>query len=318
MSLLKVGVSALFDPADTPHARTFLRAMTVARNCIPELAAVQWHFLDDGADSVRARHVAQQMVAEEVDVVIGHFSSDAAISAAAVYRQAGIALLTPAATIDRLTQDHHNVFRFCPSDRQLASDLCRWLKRKGWESLHIEADHSAHGQALAKGIALAARQCGLWQTENREEAQVEVFAGRLRSSREHWQQRRAAGSRRPLILTDDAASPYLGSAAVDDRNTWVIGFGRATGNTGTCPGTLQHQALFSAEPETYFRESLLLFHVLGQLAERSWRSAALLQALNDRTFTTLLGDVSFDQGECRGACNSLWQVGPRGLQAVAD
>lgn len=318
MTTLKVGVSALFDPADTPHARTFLRAMCVARNFIPALAHVQWHFLDDGANRVRAEQVAEQMVAANVDLVIGHFSSDAAVSAAPVYRQAGIALLTPAATIDCLTQDHHNVFRFCPSDRQLAKDLLDWLAVKGWQTVHISSDQSAHGQALAKGIALAARDGGIRQTDQREQAQVEVFAGRLRSSREHWQQRRAAGSQRPLILTDDAASPYLGSAAADDCTTWVIGFGNVDREVGQCLGTLQHRALFGVAPETYYRESLLLFHVLGVLTSRSWRRAELLHALNHTTFNTPSGEVSFDQGELRGACNSLWRVGPRGLQTTFE
>lgn len=316
MSALKVGVSALFNPGDTPHARTFLRALAVARNFIPGLAQVQWHFLDDGAERKRAEQVAEQLVAEGVDLVMGHFSSDAAIGAAPIYRQAGIALLTPAATIDCLTQDHHNVFRFCPSDRQLANDLLRWVKSNGWRTLHVDADQSAHGQALAKGIAQAAREVGMRQADHPKHAEVEVFAGRLRSSREHWQQRRAAGSQRPLILTDDAASPYLGHAAATDSTTWVIGFGHAEHETERCPGTEQHQALFAAAPETYFRESLLLLHVVGELAARNWRRAELLHALNHSTFKTPLGDVSFDQGERRGACNSLWHVGPQGLQHI--
>lgn len=322
MTRLKVGVSALFDPADTPHARTFLRAMCVARNVIPALAQVQWHFLDDGANSARARQVAEHMVAANVDLVIGHFSSDAAVSAAPVYRQAGIALLTPAATIDCLTQDHHNVFRFCPSDRQLARDLLGWIALEGWNAVHISADHSAHGKALAKCIAQAARDGGIRQTDERELAQVEVFAGRLRSSREHWQQRRAEGSRRPLVLTDDAASPHLGNAAADDCPTWVIGFGNAENEAQPCPGTLQHRALFGAAaetaPETYYRESLLLFHVLGVLAGRDRRRAELLHALNHTTFNTPMGDVSFDQGERRGAFNNLWRVGPQGLEAISE
>jgi hypothetical protein len=322
MTMLKVGVSALFDPADTPHARTFLRAMCVARNFIPALAQVQWHFLDDGANRARAEQVAEQMVAAGVDLVIGHFSSDAAVSAAPVYRQAGIALLTPAATIDCLTQDHHNVFRFCPSDRQLAKDLLDWITVKGWQTVHISADHSAHGQALARGIARAALDGSIRQTDERELAQVEVFAGRLRSSREHWQQRRAQGSQRPLILTDDAASPYLGNAAAGDCNTWIIGFGNTETEAQPCPGTLQHRALFgtAAEtaPETYYRESLLLFHVLGVLAGRHWRRAEMLHALNHTTFNTPMGDVSFDQGERRGAFNNIWRVGPQGLQAISE
>ncbi|OCR22288.1 ABC transporter [Pseudomonas syringae] len=315
MSRFKVGVSALFDPADTPHARTFLRAMTVARNGIPGFDRVHWQFCDDGANPARAAQVARQLVAAKVDLVIGHFSSDAAMVAAGIYRQADVGLLSPAATIDCLTQDNPNVFRFCPSDRHLAKDLVAWLRHKQWSCVHIDADPSAHGQSLAKVIAQAGSDSGIRRAVDREQAQVEVFAGRLARSREHWHARRHSGSQRPLVLTDDAASPYLGNAAAQDANTYVIGFG-AAGSAAI--ESASHRALFDAEPETYFRESLLMFHVLAQLARRSWRPTELLHALNHETFATPLGAVSFDQGECRGARTSLWQVGVAGLMPIAD
>lgn len=315
---LKIGVSALFDPGDTPHARTFLRALATARNVIPALAEVDWHFLDDGAHVERGAEVARAMIGWGADIVVGHFSSDAALGAAPVYRAAGIALLTPAATLDRLTQDYHNVFRFCPSDRQLAKDLMRFIQRQGWQSLRVAADGSAHGQALARAITGAANQAGLRQSGDRQQAEVEVFAGRLRSSREHWQARRAAGSRTPLILTDDAASPYLGVADACDASTWVIGFGAVGQGAETCPATQWHRSLFGDLPQTYYRESLLLFHVLGQLAGQHLRRTRLLDALNHSTWRTPLGDVGFDQGECRGACNRVWHLGPQGLMPIPD
>ncbi len=320
--LLRVGVSALFDPHDTPHARTFLRALAVARNFIPGLDRVEWCFLDDGANAARGAEVARQMIDREVDLVVGHFSSDAALSAAAVYRQAGIALLTPAATIDCLTLEHSNVFRFCPSDRQLASDLLAWLKTRDWRVLHIAADDSAHGQALARSIAVAAQQAGLRQVHEPGQAQVEVFAGRLQASREHWLARRRSGSKRPLVLTDDAASPYLGSAQADDCDTYVIGFGVA-GPAGesegsSCHATDLHRQLYGAMPQTYYRESLLMFYVLAVLANSNGRKAELLDALSNTTFDTPLGLVGFDRGECRGAFNSVWKLGEGGLVPVTE
>ncbi|MFH7428898.1 amino acid ABC transporter substrate-binding protein, partial [Pseudomonas syringae pv. tagetis] len=78
-------VSALFDPHDTPHARSFMRALAVARICVPGLARVQWHFLDDGAYAVRGAEVARQMIDWKGDLVIGLFSSYAGVRAAALY-----------------------------------------------------------------------------------------------------------------------------------------------------------------------------------------------------------------------------------------
>ncbi|RML40540.1 hypothetical protein ALQ95_01097 [Pseudomonas syringae pv. ribicola] len=310
---LRVGVSALFDPADTPHARTFMRALAVARNCIPGLARVQWHFLDDGANAARGAEVAQHMIDWQADVVVGHFSSDAAISAAPLYQQAGIALLTPAATIDRLTLEHPNVFRFCPSDRQLAGDLVSWLASRQWQRVHVQADDSAHGQALAVAIGAALARAGLQRVDECEYAHVEIFAGRLKASREHWQARRLAGSTRPLVLTDDAASPYLGVASQHERNTFVIGFGAPDSGAQACQASTLHRALFAAEPHLYFRESLLMLYVLAELGNGNGYAEPLPDRLSRAMFNTPLGVVSFDQGECQNVSTRLWALGPAGL-----
>ncbi|CAM3124890.1 ABC transporter [Pseudomonas floridensis] len=310
---LRVGVSALFDPQDTPHARTFLRALAVARNCIPGLGLVQWRFLDDGASAARGAEVAQQLIDWQADLVIGHFSSDAAIGAAPLYQKAGIALLTPAATIDLLTREHPNVFRFCPSDRRLAADLTQWLAARRWQAVYLQADDSAHGQALLSAIGEALASAGLQAVSEREKADVEVFAGRLRASRAHWRSRREAGSTRPLVLTDDAASPHLGCAPEQDRNTYVIGFGVPDDPQGNAAVDALHHRLFGTAPQTYYRESLLMLYVLAGLANSAWRQQQLLGVLNHTPFSTPLGVVSFDQGEYRAAFNSVWRLGPGGL-----
>ena len=191
---LQVGVSAVFDPEVTPHARTFLHAIATSRNQLAALDQVCWHWCDDGADPARGAQVARYMIDRQVDLVIGHFSSDAALAAAPLYRAADIALITPAATVDRLT-DYDNVLRLCPSDRQIAADLTTWVYRQGWRRVYVSADDSAHGQALAAAIVRAMPGCALTRSDDPGHADVEVFAGRLRPSREHWQSRRRAGQR---------------------------------------------------------------------------------------------------------------------------
>lgn len=312
---LRVGVSALFDPAVTPHAQTFLRAMAAGRNGIAALQRLHWHWLDDGADPEQGARVAERLIDWGADLVIGHFSSDAALAAAPLYRQAGVALLTPAATVDRLTT-HDNVLRLCPADRQLASDLLAWVARQGWQRLHVQADSSTHGQALAAAIVAALAAHGLQSVATVQQADAEVFAGRLRPSRLHWQARRAAGSQRPLLLTDDAVSRQLGAALVANEPTWAIGFDPGPVD---CPAAGWHRQLFASEPATYYRETLRLLHVLGQLAERSWASRAeLLAALHSECFITPLGPVAFQGGECQALRTCLWRLGPAGWHASAD
>lgn len=308
---LRVGVTALFDPADTPHARTFMRALCVARNVVCGLHNVQWRFLDDGANPAQGAEVARRFIEWGADIVIGHFSSDAAVAAAGLYRQAGIALLTPAATLDRLTLEHDNVFRCCPSDRRLAADLASWLKARRWHVVHIDSDDSAHGRALAQALSHAARSTGLRHVAQREQAQVEIFAGRLRASRQHWQARRLAGSLRPLVLTDDAATARLGRASSCDRDSYVIGFGHP--DAPRCPVTALHQRLFAEAPDTYYRESLLALHLVARLATGSARGSQLIEALRDSRCETPLGAVAFERGERPGAFTRVWRISEAGL-----
>ncbi len=164
----------------------------------------------------------------------------------------------------------------------------------------MDADGSAHGQALAAAIGTALAGAGLHRVNDRDSADVEVFAGRLKTSRAHWQARRQAGSVRPLV----------GTASAHDRNTFVIGF--ATPDRHHCPASVLHRTLFAAEPHTYFRESLLMLQVLAVLACNTARGQALLDMLHHTTFSTRLGIVSFDQGECRTAATRVWTLGPAG------
>lgn len=315
---LKVGVSAVFDPAVTPHARTFLRALAAGRNLIPGLAGVQWHWLDDGADARQAAVVAQQMVEWGADLVLGHFSSDAALAAAPLYARHDIALLTPAATLQGLSE-HRNVLRGCPSDRQLAVDLLSWVTGRAWQRLYVQADDSAHGQALAVAIRHSALAHGLELVTEREQADAEVFAGRLKPSRAYWQARRGAGCKRPLIFTDDAVSPFFASSqplSEQPEHTWVIGFHPGPAD---CPAARQHQQWFASPPQTYYRESLRLLHGIGALAQRHWPSRrALLDALRHEVLATPLGPLAFARNEMRGSASQRWRLGPHGLQPAPN
>lgn len=327
---LKVGVCAVLDSTVTPHARTFLRALAVARNHLPALGPLEFTLLEDGADARRADTVARHLVAQGVDIVIGHFSSDAAMCAAQHYAGAGIALITPAATIDALTQAQSNVFRLCPPDRALAASLARLALDNGWRRLAIDADDSRHGLALAAAIQRAALAAGLDASATAANgasgasADALVFAGRLAASRAYWQYRRDAGLGKPLVLTDDAASPQLGAATQPgEPPLYVIGFEASQQIPAARPVNHLYRHQFGAEPETYFAESLAAFELLAALV--AWAPvagprtarAALLQALHEQTFSTSLGPVRFEHGERLGASHAVWRIEPSGWRCQA-
>ncbi|WP_218278153.1 ABC transporter substrate-binding protein, partial [Pseudomonas sp. HMWF006] len=69
---------------------------------------------DDAADPVAAVDAAHRLLAAGAEVVIGHFNSECARAAGALYRAAGVPLLLPAATAADLCQSV-GAFRLCAS-----------------------------------------------------------------------------------------------------------------------------------------------------------------------------------------------------------
>lgn len=301
---LRVGISALFDPADTPHARTFLRAVAVARNTLPALSCFDWVFLDDGADPACADVVARRFIDAGVDVVVGHFSSDAALQAIARYAEAGVPLLTPAATVDALTDGPGLVLRLCPPDRRLADSLIDFAATQGWSVLRIDADASSHGHALARAIANAARCRGMELARPGGHCDANVFAGRLAASRCRLRRHTADDLARPLLLTDDAASPHLGGIGAGTAPVYVIGFRPLS---AAAPDAIRHRLQFGGPPETYFGESMAAFHLLASIVGIVDR-AEISTRLSASCFDTALGPLGFEAGERVDAGHAIWRL----------
>lgn len=315
---LRVGISALFDPADTPHARTFLRALAVARNGLPGLADVELFFADDGADPAKAAQVAKYFVDRRVDLVVGHFSSDAASNAAEIYGKADIPLLTPAATIDALTSEHHHVYRMCPPDRKLAETLIWLAQRHGWQRIQILSDDSSHGIGLAQAIHRKCAQAGLTANVRDDNAQATVYAGRLAESRRYWQHRRAKRDFRPLVLTDDAASPHLGPALAGDDATYVIGFLPGDAYPPATGIVADHIRIYGTPPETYFLESLAAFHIVAALIDCAGAPRKAGERLNTHDFNTPMGSLRFIEGERNASAHAVWRATAHGLIQIAS
>ncbi len=314
-SSLKVGVTAIFDPRITPHARTFLRALAWARNFEPGLAGIEFVFADDGADAQVAKSVANRFLRAGVDLVIGHFSSDAAVAAMEVYEKAGIPLLTPAATADALVAEHPLAFRLCPADGRLADRLLELVKEKGWARLQLESDDSYHGRS----VAAAVRDKGIGSSIQftASSAQAVVFCGRLGASQRFVDERIGRREAAPIILTDDAVSPRFKLGEAEIAPVLAVGFRPPNHHRDAARVVRQYRLLFGSEPETYFLESCAAFQIAAQLAAtRSPRSIAV--RLGSEVFATVLGPVSFEDGELPTQTHAVWELGPQGFEVHTD
>ncbi len=117
---------------------------------------------DDQADPKTGATVAQKLVDEKVNGVVGHLNSGVTIPASAIYHQAGIPMITGSATNPKLTeQGFKEVFRIVGRDDQqgpaIASYLAAQTKPK---VVAVIDDATAYGEGIANEVEKTLKAAG--------------------------------------------------------------------------------------------------------------------------------------------------------------
>src|SRR4051794_8910846 len=119
--------------------------------------------VDDFCNADQGRVAAAKLVADRVVAVIGHQCSSAAIAAAPIYGQAGVVLVSNAATNPRLTElGVPTVFRVVGRDDQQGAIAAAYLAAS-WRDRPIALVHDdqAYGQGLAEEVRKGLERRGL-------------------------------------------------------------------------------------------------------------------------------------------------------------
>jgi branched-chain amino acid transport system substrate-binding protein len=117
---------------------------------------------DDQSDPKTATIVAQKLVDDNVDGVIGHLNSGTSIPASAIYFKNGIPQISPSATAVKFTaQGYNTAFRVMTNDAQQGKALgefaARVVKAK---AIAVIDDRTAYGQGLADEFVKSAEANG--------------------------------------------------------------------------------------------------------------------------------------------------------------
>ncbi len=123
---------------------------------------------DDASDPKLATTVAQKLVDEHVNGVIGHMNSGTTIPASKIYYDAGIPQISPSATNPKYTQQGFNTaFRVVANDGQLGGTLGRYAVNtlKG-KKIAVIDDRTAYGQGVAEEFAKSAKKAGASIVDN--------------------------------------------------------------------------------------------------------------------------------------------------------
>lgn len=106
---------------------------------------------DDQADPKQGTAVAQKLVDDRVNGVVGHNNSGTTIPAARIYSEAGLPHITPAASNPKLTQlGYKTTFRTIAHDGMIGSALAVYAATKlKLRNVALIDDRTAYGQGLA-------------------------------------------------------------------------------------------------------------------------------------------------------------------------
>lgn len=116
---------------------------------------------DDQADPRVAVQVAQQIVDEGVDGVLGHFNSGTTIPASSVYNNEGLPQIAMATSPEYTAQGFETTFRMMTSDTQQGAAAGEFIvKDLGAKTVALIDDRTAYGEGLADQVAKAVEARG--------------------------------------------------------------------------------------------------------------------------------------------------------------
>lgn len=288
--------------------------------------------VDDYCDPQKAKVVAKQLVNEGTTLVIGHLCSGCSLAASKIYEEAGIIMITPGSSNPRVTdQGGPNVFRVFGRDDQqgtIAGDyLANHFANKNIAILH---DGSAYGKGLAeiakgqlnkRGVTevlfkqFAANQRSYHKTIDKlvdKEVDVIYIGGYEADLGIIVRQAKNVLPSIRVFSGDGLMSQdflrYAGNAGAGSYFTFGPDM-RLNPEAAEVVDTIRNDYAF--EPEGYTLYSYAAVQAWAQAVQqaRSLDQKAVIEALQEGSFNTVLGTIGFnDKGDATGLSSFVWYV----------
>jgi len=298
--------------------------------------------VDDFCDPDQALAAANKLVAEGVPFVVGHQCSGAAIPTSSIYEQAGIILISPAATNPRLTERGlRYTFRTCGRDDQQGKIVGDYIAAE-WPGADVAIVHD--GQAYGQGVADEARrrldQLGIETAlfEQVRPGQVEfsdligMFVARGIDVVFYGGYQAEAGL---IIRQAKARLPELGFIVPDgvaSEDFWLIAGDAAEGipmtyymDASRQPAAADVVAAFRAQgidrPLSTELYTYAAIQAWAQAVEKAGATdaARVAEVLRREQFETVLGRIGFDaKGDVTGFDPFAWYVWHDGKWVAED
>lgn len=273
---------------------------------------------DDACDPKQAVAVANQMAGENVALVAGHYCSGSSIPASQVYAESNLIEISPASTNPAYTDNRPgpNIYRVCGRDDQQGSIAGKYLaKHFGDKNIAIIDDKTAYGKGLAEEVKKALNAAGKQEVLNESytagEKDYSALVSKLKQADVDVLFIGGYHTEAGLIvrqMRDQGMDTILmGGDALVTQEYWSITGPAGEGTLMTFspdprknPAAAEVVARFKEkgiEPEGYVLYTYAAIQAWKQAAEKagSTDAPAVVKALNDNEFDTVIGKFKFDK-----------------------
>ena len=286
---------------------------------------------DDEGKPSQAVTVAQDLVANQISAIIGHFNSGCTIPASEIYQQHNILQITPGSTNPQVTErGYQTLFRVCGRDDQqgtMAGDFAvNQLKAKKIAILH---DKTAYGQGLAEEFKRKVETLGahtvVYAGTAREEMDFRANLSAVKAAQADalfWGgmygqggpllvQLRQSGSSIPFISGDGSfMQEFLNAAGNYASETYLTFFPDFKALPSAQPFLEKYRARYGPEgPYSVYGYDAV--NILLKAIERAGTTDTKIVAktLHEGSFDTCLGKMTFDaKGDPTKSNFIIWTV----------
>lgn len=299
---VRCGFAAILDPARSMHTQTVLRALDIYKALIAQ-DTIEFICCDDFGSVDGGAHAADFLVSQGVDIVVGHYASNAALGAVRFYAEHAVPVLLPTATDTSLTLYRNNVFRLCANNNDIVSSLLSLFSPEEAFSFDVFTDESSYAQNLANALksTLASRAP---HPVSKAGASNIVFIGTGTRTEMFLQACEQKEVRGEFILTDDAACAHLSIPdSMSAGQVRGVGFAPAGLVNPAAPCVREYLNRYGEMPGVFYLETIAALEIVSDLQATS---EDFLADLNNCSFATSLGDLRFVRGERQQAALCLW------------
>ena len=272
---------------------------------------------DDACDPKQAVAVAQDFAWQGVAFVAGHFCSGSSIPASAVYADEGIIEITPASTNPAYTDDRpgEGIYRVCGRDDQQGETAGNYLAKNFADAkVAIINDKTAYGKGLADQTQMAMEAAGkepaLVESYTAGEKDYSALISKLKDEGVtvlyvggyHTEaglmarQAKEQGMDLQIVSGDALVTDEYWAITGDAGEGTLMTFSPDPRNNPDAKPIVEELEAAGKPTEGYVLYTYAAMQVFKQAAEAAGSAEfdGMVTALNDGTFDTVLGELSFD------------------------